>query len=68
VRLDLRLHGRTADGQECRADVSVYAKSKSELQEQADLAARKAAWLAVEPPYDPIPDGSHITIERVERI
>jgi hypothetical protein len=46
----------------------VYAKSKSELQEQADLAARKAAWLAVEPPYDPIPDGSHITIERVERI
>lgn len=68
MRLNLRLHGRTPDGQKCRADVSVYAKSKSDLKKQADLAARKAAWLAVEPPYDPIPDGSHITIEHVERI
>ncbi|HKA07113.1 MAG TPA: hypothetical protein VKD71_07630 [Gemmataceae bacterium] len=68
MRLDLRLHGRTATGQKCRADVSVYAGSQRELRKEADLAARKAAWMSTEPPYDPIPDGSQITIERVERI
>jgi hypothetical protein len=68
VRLDLRLHGRTASGQKCRADVSVYVKSKRDLQKEADLAARTAAWASAEAPYDPIPDGSQITIEHVERI
>ena len=68
MRLDLRLHGRTAAGQKCQADVSVYVQSKRELQPQADAAARKAAWLSTDPPYDPIPQGSQITIERVERI
>jgi hypothetical protein len=68
VRLDLRLHGRTASGQKCRAEVSVYAGSQRELRKEADLAARKAAWMSADPPYDPIPEGSEITIERVERI
>ena len=68
MRLDLRLHGRTATGQKCRADVSVYVKSKRELQKEADKAARTAAWVTAAAPYDPIPDGSQITIEHVEKI
>ncbi|MBA4067629.1 MAG: hypothetical protein C0501_28775 [Isosphaera sp.] len=68
MRFDLRLHGRTPDGKKCRADVSVYAGSQKELREQADAAARSAAWLGADPPHDPIPEGSHITIENVEKI
>jgi hypothetical protein len=68
VRLDLRLHGVTAEGQKCQADVSVYAGSLRELEREADLAARKAAWMSADAPYDPIPEGSKITIEHVERI
>ena len=68
MRLDLRLRGRTATGQKCQADISVYASSQKELQEQADIAARSAAWLAANPPHDPIPEGSQITVENVEKI
>lgn len=68
MRLNLRLKGRTADGQECSADISVYATSAADLQKQADIAARSAAWLAKEPPYDPIPEGSQITVEGVEKL
>ena len=68
MRLDLCLHGRTADGRECRAEVSVYVKSKRELFQEADKAAKTAAWVTAEAPYDPIPEGSTITIEHVERI
>jgi hypothetical protein len=68
VRLDLRLHGTTAGGQKCQAEVSVYVRSKSELMKEADLAARKAAWMAADPPHDLIPEGSQITIEHVEKI
>ncbi len=46
----------------------MYASSQGELREQADLAARTAYWVAREAPHDPIPEGSHITIEHVERI
>jgi hypothetical protein len=35
---------------------------------EADVAARSAAWIAEEPPHDPIPEGSQITIERVEKV
>jgi hypothetical protein len=48
--------------------VSVYVRSKSELMKEADLAARKAAWMAADPPHDLIPEGSQITIEHVEKI
>ena len=68
MRLDLRLHGRTAAGQKCQADISVYATGAKELQEQADIAARSAAWIAADPPHDPIPEGSHITVENVEQL
>ena len=68
MRLDLRLKGRTAAGQKCQADVSVYAGSQKELMEQADKAARSAAWIATDPPHDPIPEGSEITVENVEKI
>jgi hypothetical protein len=68
MRFDLRLHGRTQSGQKCRADISVYASGQKDLQEQADIAARSAAWEAEGPPYDPLPEGSHITIERIEKI
>jgi hypothetical protein len=68
MRFDLRLHGRTAAGQECQADVSVYASSQKQLQKQAKTAAETAAWLAKAPPHDPIPEGSHITVESVEKL
>ncbi len=68
MRFDLRFHGRTDSGQLCRAEVSVHAGSQSELQEQARKAAETAAWVAAEPPHDPIPEGSHILLEHVERI
>jgi len=68
MRFDLRLHGRTASGQECQADVSVYAASQRDLQEQALKAAETAAWLATAAPHDSIPEGSQITVERVEKI
>ena len=42
MRYDLRFRGRTADGRECRAEVSVYARSLKDLQREADLAARSA--------------------------
>lgn len=66
MRFNLRLHG-TAGGKACRADVSVYAKSLGELQKQADDAARSAAWVFADPPHDPVPEGSHITVEHVEQ-
>ena len=68
MRLNLRLHGRSAAGQECQADISVYADSAKELQKQADIAARSAAWMSTEAPYDPVPEGSAIAVERVEKI
>jgi hypothetical protein len=68
MRLNLRLHGVTASGQKCQADISVYAGSEKEFKKQADLAARSAAWLAVDPPHDPIPEGSQITVEHDEKI
>ena len=68
MRFDLRLHGTTETGQKCRADISAYANSERELKKQADWAAKKAVWLTAEPPFDPIPDGATITIERVERL
>jgi hypothetical protein len=68
MRFDLRLHGRTASGQHCQAEVSVYARSQRDLREQAARAAEQAAWLARDPPHEPIPEGSQITVEHVERI
>lgn len=65
MRYDLRLHGRTADGVKCRADISAYARSKEELIKEADLAGRAGPWLAVDPPHDLIPEGSEITVEHV---
>ena len=61
MRFNLRLHGRTAAGQECKADVAVYATSQADLLKQADAAARSAAWLATAPPHDPIPSPARST-------
>ena len=47
--------------------MSVNAGSQRDLQGQAQRAAEKAAWVAADPPYDPIPEGTAITVERVER-
>ncbi len=68
MRFDLRLHGRTSSGQHCQADVSVYASSEKDLLEQAQKVAEKAAWLDRDPPHTPIPEGSAITVERVQRL
>lgn len=68
MRFNLRLKGRTADGVACQADISVYAGSQTELMEQADIAARSAAWMTAAAPFDPIPEGSQITVEHVEKL
>jgi hypothetical protein len=68
MRFDLRLHGVTAAGVKCVADISVYATSQSDLQKQADQAARTAAWLMAEAPHEPITEGSQISVEHVERL
>ncbi len=68
MRFNLRLLGRTASGQECQADVSVYARSQKKLLEEAKKAALTAAWLERKPPHEPIPEGSKITVEKVERL
>ncbi len=68
MRLNLRLRGTTGDGKACRADVSVYAKGPKDLQKQADHAARTAAWEYADPPHDPVPEGSKIVIEHVDKI
>lgn len=65
MRYDLRLHGVTADGVKCRADISAYARTKDELFKEADAAGRLGPWTAIEPPYDLIPEGSQITVEDV---
>lgn len=66
MRFDLRLHGRTADGKECRADVSVYANSQGQLETEAKKAAETAAWHGVDPKEEWVPEGSCITVEHVE--
>ena len=68
MRFNLRLSGRTASGQRCQADITVYASSQAQLREQANRAAETAAWRAADPPHDPIPEGAHISIEKVEKI
>jgi hypothetical protein len=68
MHFDLRLHGRTATGQECQAEISVDAESQQDLQEQAKRASEAAAWRAKDPPHQPIPEGSQIIVEHVERI
>jgi hypothetical protein len=68
MRFNLRLRGRTAAGQPCRADISVYAGSQRDLQEQAQQASLTAAWVAADPPHAPIPEGAAITVEHVERL
>jgi hypothetical protein len=68
MRFNLRLHGRTGSGQECQADISVYASSQKELMDEAKKAATSAAWLSRQPPHEPITEGEHITVEHVERL
>ena len=68
MRFDLRLLGVTASGQKCRALITVYASTKSELEKQAQLNSTTAAWEATDPPHDPIAEGSQITVESVEPI
>lgn len=68
MRFELRLFGTTGDGVACQADIVVYATGVKDMQQQADAAARTAAWMASARPGAPIPEGSHITIERVEKL
>ncbi len=68
MRFNLRLHGRTASGQECQADVAVYANSQKQLMDEAQKASESPAWMAKAPPHDPVPEGSQITVEHVEQI
>ncbi len=68
MRFDLRLHGRTPDGKECRADISVYANSQKQLQDEAMKAAETAAWHGLDPKEEWVPEGSQITVEHVEML
>jgi hypothetical protein len=66
MRFDLRLHGCTAEGKPCQADVSVYANNNDQLQREAEGAAERAAWRGLERADDWIPEGATIRIEGVE--
>ena len=66
MRFDLRLHGVTGDGKKCQADVSVYANSQSQLLKEAHRAAEHATWRYVGGDEEWVPEGSAITVERVE--
>lgn len=68
MRFDLRLHGRTSDGKPCRADISVYANSQRQLQEEANRAAESAPWCGLDHDEDWIADGANITVEGVEAL
>src|SRR5438552_3628002 len=68
MRFNLRLHGRTADGRECLADIPAYAVSSQELQREAQKAAESAAWYFADDGKSAPPEGSQITVERVEEL
>jgi len=68
MRFDLRLHGRTADGRKCLADISAYAVSSKDLERQAQQAAESAAWYFADDSKNAPPEGSQITVERVEQL
>ena len=68
MRFDLRLHGVTSDGIKCRADITVYAGSKKELQRDAMEASKDADWCSVEGSGQPITPGSQITVEGVTHL
>ncbi len=68
MRFDLRLHGRTSNGQSCVADVSVYAKSAEALQREAHEAATNAPWHTDDEKAEWIADKETITVENVELI
>jgi len=66
VRFNLRLYGRTSNGKPCQADISVYAHSQSQLEEEAKKAGETAAWRGLAGSDDWVPEGSQITVESVE--
>ena len=68
MRYNIRLLGRTKDGRRCRADITVYAQSQRQLVDQAKRVSEDADWHYTEPPFDDLPEGSHITVEHVERL
>src|SRR5262249_40547794 len=68
MRFNLRLHGQTKDGRACQADISVYADSATTLQDEAQKASENAAWHFTAAPQDWVPEGSDITVERLERL
>jgi hypothetical protein len=68
MRFDLRLHGRSADGRRCVADVSVYADSAESLKREAHEASTNAPWHTADEAATWVPDGSTIIVERVEMI
>jgi hypothetical protein len=66
MRFDLRLHGKTDQGQRCVADISVYADSHAALQKQVEEAGASGPWYSADEACAPIPDNSTIVVERVE--
>jgi hypothetical protein len=68
MRIDLRLHGRTADGRKCYADVTVHASTKARFMEEAKKAGEHGPWIAADGRHEFIEDDSQITVEHVERL
>jgi hypothetical protein len=65
MRFDLRLTGRTGSARRCFMEMSVYASSQSQLQEEVKKAAVEGPWFdeaGVE-----LPTTETITVEHVER-
>lgn len=68
MRFNLRLHGHTSRGVKCRAELSVYASSQTDLLRQTQDAATNAAWYVADSPGEPVPEGESITVEHVESL
>jgi hypothetical protein len=68
MRFDLRLHGKTADGVPCRADITIYANSEKQMLDEAHKASERADWHRAVAPHEDIPEGSFITVEHVSTL
>ena len=68
MRFDLLLHGLTGSGKKCFADVSVYANSAKELQDEVHKAGENGPWHADDTGAALIEESETITVERVEML
>ena len=70
MRHDIRLHGRTTQGEDCVAMISVYTPTidSDEIQKELDSWTPHLAWFLKKPGSPDVPAGAEIDVVRVERL